>query len=73
MYLSAEQLANLIGCRKNSFNCMKRWLDRNGWPYVVTISGFPKVSLAYHDARMIGEVRSQTAEIEPNFGALHGR
>ena len=46
---------------------MKRWLDKNGWPYVVTISGFPKVSLAYHDARMNGGINSVAVEIEPNF------
>lgn len=73
MYLSAEQLANLIGCRRNSYNCMKRWLDKNGWTYVVTISGFPKVSQAYHDARMNGDMSHQATEIEPDFGALNGR
>ena len=68
-YLSATQLAELIGCAKNSFACMRRWLDRNGWPYVKSISGFPKVSVSYHDARMNGTAKSNM-ELEPDFGEL---
>lgn len=74
MYLTPQQMADLIGCRTTSYNCMKRWLDKNGWPYAVTISGFPKVSQTYHDAKMNGEIHCpMVEEHEPNFGALYGR
>ncbi|MBG7619365.1 DUF4224 domain-containing protein [Herbaspirillum sp. AP02] len=71
-YLSAAELASLIGCRPNSLACMKRWLTKNGWPYVENIRGFPQVWRRYHDARMsgeadLGEVPSRT---EPDFAAL---
>jgi len=72
-YLSADELASLIGCRSNSFACMRRWLIRNKWPFEVSISGFPIVGRAYHDARMSGEETSKDkgkVRVEPNFGAL---
>lgn len=71
-YLSAGELAELTGCLENSHACMKRWLDRNGWPYVENIRGFPRVWRKYHDARMSGEnpEASVRPRIEPNFDAL---
>jgi hypothetical protein len=68
-YLSAIELASLIGCRENSYACMKRWLTKHGWPFAVSISGFPKVARAYHDARMAGtQAAPETqAELEPDF------
>jgi hypothetical protein len=72
-YLTACELADLIGCEKNSYACMRRWLQRNKWPYVDSLSGFPKVSRAYHDARMSGSPAAAPADAfdeEPNFGAL---
>lgn len=75
-YLSADQLADLIGCAPNSRGCMKRWLDRNNWPYVLNLAGFPKVSTKYHDARMSGAVPTNTdceLELEPDFEKLRER
>lgn len=72
-YLNASELAALVGCRPNSYACMKRWLTRNGWPFVTSISGFPTVGRPYHDARMAGEVPGKgkaKVRVEPNFGAL---
>jgi len=70
-YLTAGELADLIECESNSFACMRRWLDRNAWPYAKSITGFPKVSRAYHDARMSGASPQATElEFEPNFAAL---
>ena len=68
-YLNAQQLADLIGCAKNSFSCMRRWLDRNNWPYAISISGFPKVSIEYHNSRMKNFTTTSAAQ-EPDFGAL---
>lgn len=67
-YLSAPELADLIGCRPNSFACMRRWLDKNGWPYVPNRIGMPMVSKAFHDARMSGQApRVGEPGIEPDF------
>ncbi|AYR23043.1 hypothetical protein RC54_04055 [Herbaspirillum rubrisubalbicans] len=33
-YLTAAELASLIGCRPTSIACMKCWLAKNGWPHV---------------------------------------
>lgn len=71
-YLSAGELADLIDCEKNSFKCMRTWLDKRGWPYEPNRIGFPKVSRAYHDARMMGAAASAAPflEEEPDFDAL---
>lgn len=72
-YLSGAEIAVLVGCRENSFACMRRWLTRNKWPFEVSISGFPIVGRAYHDARMSGIATDKgkiKVRVEPNFGAL---
>jgi hypothetical protein len=33
---------------------MAAWLLKNRWPFVVDRNGLPKVSRAYHDAKMNG-------------------
>jgi hypothetical protein len=69
-YLSADELADLIGCEPNSFACMRRYLDRNGWPFEQNLRGFPRVSRAYHDARMTGQLASPSQAplaAEPDF------
>jgi len=70
-YLTAPELAQLVGCKENSFACMRRWLTRNGWPFAESRSGLPIVSKAYHDARMVGEtLQSVPAAIEPDLSAF---
>ncbi|MBU9552616.1 DUF4224 domain-containing protein [Burkholderia multivorans] len=77
LYLSTLELAELVGCRPRSLACMKRWLERNHWPYVVNIAGVPLVARAYYEARMNGTAlpaptrrpRAAAAD-EPNFAAL---
>ena len=51
-YLSASELADLIGCKPNQRTLMAKWLDKNGWQYVVDRSGLPKVARAYHDRKL---------------------
>ncbi len=53
-YLTADDLAELIGCAPTSFACMRRYLTRNNWPFEPNLRGFPQVSREYHDARMAG-------------------
>lgn len=72
-YLSAVELAALVGCQQNSYACMRRWLERGKWPFEKSISGFPKVSRSYHDARMSGANPAQIkteGRVAPNFSAL---
>lgn len=71
-YLSASELASLIGCKQNSHACMRRWLNKKGWPFEENRAGFPQVSRDYHDARMHGQVvqAAQRKPQQPNFAAL---
>ncbi|WP_420105051.1 DUF4224 domain-containing protein [Herbaspirillum huttiense] len=39
-YLTAEELAELIGCARTSFACMRRYLAKHGWPFEPNIRGF---------------------------------
>lgn len=68
-YLSAQDLAALIGCAPTSFACMRRYLQRNAWPFEPNLRGFPRVSRAYHDARMSGALPQAGAAdgVEPDF------
>lgn len=69
-YLTASDLAELIGCAPTSFACMRRYLERNNWPFEPNLRGFPRVSRAYHDARMSGAAAPgapQDAGAEPDF------
>lgn len=69
-YLTAQELATLIGCAPTSFACMRRYLERNNWPFEQNLRGFPQVSRAYHDARMTGALNpgaTPDAATEPDF------
>lgn len=69
-YMSASELAEMIGCERNSYACMRRYLKKHGWPFEPNLRGFPQVSRVYHDARMSGispAAASNDAIIEPDF------
>lgn len=69
-YLTAAELAELIGCAPTSFACMRRYLTRNNWPFEPNRRGFPQVSREYHDARMAGTTPAGAAieqGDEPDF------
>lgn len=51
-YLTASELADLVGCKPNQRTLMIRWLDDSAWIYVVDRSGLPKVALAYRDRKL---------------------
>jgi hypothetical protein len=40
-YLTADELAELIGCAPTSFACMRRYLERHSWPFEPNLRGFP--------------------------------
>ena len=69
-YLTAAELAELLGCAPTSFACMRRYLARNNWPFEPNIRGFPQVSRAYHAARMSGlapPAAQHEPDVEPDF------
>ncbi|WP_412021925.1 DUF4224 domain-containing protein [Burkholderia cepacia] len=75
LYLTTAELGELVGCKPRSHACMKRWLERNHWPFAVNIAGVPLVAREYYDARMNGTAPSArrsraAAPYEPNFAAL---
>ncbi|VVE12003.1 hypothetical protein PCA20602_02682 [Pandoraea capi] len=51
-YLSAHELADLIGCQPNQRSRMMRWLDDHRWRYVVDSHGLPKVARAYRNKKL---------------------
>jgi hypothetical protein len=70
MFLTADELSDLIGCAPTSFACMRRYLERHSWPFEPNMRGFPRVSRKYHDARMHGiaaPISPATAGGEPDF------
>lgn len=69
-YLTADELAALVGCQPNQVAVMVRWLERERWPYARDRMGFPKVARAYHDRRMSGIAGGGEAAAAPNFAAL---
>jgi hypothetical protein len=69
-YLTAAELADMIECEPNQYACMRRWLTKHEWPFEVSKRGLPKVSRAYHAARMsgtAGTVMPFDAIVEPDF------
>jgi hypothetical protein len=51
-YLSASELAELVGCRPNQKSRMIAWLTQHRWAHVIDVAGHPKVARAYHDKKM---------------------
>jgi Domain of unknown function (DUF4224) len=69
-YLTAKELADMIGCEDNSYSCMRRYLKKNAWPFEPNLRGFPQVSRTYHDARMSGKLGGALQNddfLEPDF------
>lgn len=71
-FLTRGELAELVGCEPRSLACMRRWLDRNKWPYATNVAGVPQVVREYFVERMCGRVApaASLSEMEPDFSAL---
>lgn len=73
-FLTADELADVIGCASNSYACMRRHLTRNGVPFLPNLRGFPQVDRYYFEARMRGMAQAvaseMAAEAEPDFSAI---
>lgn len=51
-YLSAQELADLVGCKPNQRTAMANWLKENHWRHVIDKNGLPKVARAYRDQKL---------------------
>jgi hypothetical protein len=51
-YLTAQELADLVGCKSNQRAAMTHWLEDNRWRFVVDKNGLPKVARAYRDMKL---------------------
>ena len=71
-YLSASELADLIGCKANQRRTIVRWLENNGWPFVIDRNGIPKVARAYHDKKLGIEMEPASTRLDsgPNLDAF---
>jgi len=72
-YLTADELAEMIDCSRNSYACMRRHLERNRVPFIPNLRGFPQVDRRYYDARMSGAMpasEAAPADMEPDFSAI---
>ena len=63
-YLSASELADLIGCKANQRRTIVRWLENNGWPFVIDRNGIPTVARAYHDKKLGIEMEPASARLD---------
>lgn len=71
-YLSADELADLVGCKRNQRTKMATWLKDCRWRHEIDANGMPKVAREYHDRKMgiiDGPVQSKLAD-EPNRDAF---
>ncbi len=71
-FLSAAELANLVGCKANQRQVMARWLDSHHWRYVLDKNGLPKVARAYYNRKLgIEEAKGQARyDSTPNLQAF---
>lgn len=71
-YLTATELAELVGCKVNQRHAMQYWLEKNHWKFVVDKTGLPKVARAYHDRKMgVNDDKTKTKYAEtPNLQAF---
>ena len=73
-YLSADELADLVGCKSNQRTKMAAWLKNCRWCYEIDSKGLPKVARAHHDRKMgiiDGRAISKLTD-EPNRDAFTG-
>jgi hypothetical protein len=51
-YLSADELADLVGCRPNQRSVMGKWLSDRRWRFVLDRNQFPKVARSYYRKKL---------------------
>lgn len=70
--LSANELADLVGCKPNQRCRMAAWLRKNHWKYEIDANGLPIVLKAYKDRKLGGTEEQQSAKYSdgPNLQAF---
>ncbi|OTP79431.1 DUF4224 domain-containing protein [Caballeronia sordidicola] len=71
-YLSAAELADLVGCKPNQRAAMTHWLSDNNWRYVIDKNGLPKVARAYRDRKLglTTDKKTEKYDASPNLEAF---
>lgn len=71
-FLSAAELAELVGCKANQRHAMAKWLDSHRWRYVLDKNGLPKVARAYYNKKLGIEETKEKARYDstPNLQAF---
>ncbi|SIO57760.1 DUF4224 domain-containing protein [Paraburkholderia phenazinium] len=71
-YLTAGELADLVGCKPNQRAAMTQWLRDNHWRFVVDKNGLPKVARVYRDQKLGLSAEPKTAKFDasPNRQAF---
>jgi hypothetical protein len=72
-YLTAQELADLVGSKPNQRAAMANWLRENHWQFVIDRSGLPKVARAYHDRKLGITTDNKTSRYDatPNLQAFN--
>lgn len=70
--LSANELADLVGCKPNQRSIMARWLQDHHWKFEIDRSGLPIVMRAYRDRKLgISEDKASSKYADaPNLQAF---
>lgn len=70
--LSANELADLVGCKPNQRQRMVTWLRRIHWNYEIDVNGLPIVMRSYRDRKLgLSEEKTLTKyEDKPNLQAF---
>lgn len=66
-FLTAEELAELTGYKLAAKQ--RKWLARNGFPFIENAAGRPIVSCAAAEARLGGK-DSKTGRVLPNYSGV---
>ncbi|MGT2453741.1 DUF4224 domain-containing protein [Cupriavidus basilensis] len=71
-FLSASELAGLVGCKPNQRHEMTKWLDRQRWRYFPDKNGLPKVARAYYNRKLGIDEKKEKARHDdsPNLQAF---
>lgn len=69
-FLTQREIAEITGCGRAA--SQRRWLDANGWPYVVNAAGRPIVGRILARMKLAGiqPTAAGFQEAQPNFAAL---
>ena len=70
MYLTRDELAQLLGCAPTSYATMARRLTALGIPHLVVPGQCPRVLRSVHDSILSGERPRPVQAVQPNFEAL---